>query len=88
MSQTIPETTLRQIHDAIFACQKIQAIKIHREATGSSLAEAKDAIDAIDAELRAKSPERFKPEVARAGCLGVLVASASIGGAVLVEVFR
>jgi len=88
MSNPIPDDALRQMHEAIFAGEKIRAIKIHREATGSDLGEAKDAIDAIDAELREKSPERFQPEVARAGCLGLLVASASIGGAALVEVFR
>jgi ribosomal protein L7/L12 len=88
MSHRIPEATLGQIHDALFASEKIRAIKIHREATGSSLGEAKDAIDAIDAELRASSPERFKPEAARAGCVGLLVASASIGGAALVGLLR
>lgn len=88
MPNPIPDDALRQMHEDIFAGEKIQAIKIHRETTGSDLGEAKAAVDAIDAELRAKSPERFKPEVARAGCLGLLVASAPIGGAVLVEVFR
>lgn len=36
-----------QIVDAIRAGNKIQAIKIHREITGSNLKESKDAVEAL-----------------------------------------
>jgi hypothetical protein len=61
------------INEALFAGRKIAAIKTCREATGSSLKDAKDAVEAIETVLRAKSPERFRPSGAKRGCLPLLL---------------
>jgi hypothetical protein len=69
----LSQDKLAPIKEAIFSGQKIAAIKLYREATDAGLAEAKDAVEKIEAELRAASPEKFKAAPAGKGCLGVLV---------------
>jgi ribosomal protein L7/L12 len=76
-----PEDETSQIKEAILSGQKIQAIKLYREQTRAGLAEAKDAVEKLEAELRASAPEQFtKPE--KKGCTAVLLACAVIGGIV------
>jgi hypothetical protein len=70
MTPQIPDDTLKEIHEALFANRKIQAIKHYREATGQGLYESKTAVEAIDAELRAANPDKFLAQ--RTGCMGVL----------------
>jgi len=65
----------------IFQGRKIEAIKIHRISTGTGLAEAKAAVEALEKELREKSPENFHAAADKRGCLGLLV---FVAGAVLV----
>ncbi len=48
-----------EIRDAIFAGQKIEAIKLYRDLTGKGLKESKDFIEALTEELRVSSPEKF-----------------------------
>jgi hypothetical protein len=52
---------IESIKQALFARQKIEAIKIFREHRNCGLAEAKNAIDKLEAELLASSPEKFAP---------------------------
>lgn len=74
MNDEIPEARVSQIKQALFDGRKIEAIKLHREATGSDLFDAKTAIESLEAELRASEPTRFLAPPARAGCLGVIAA--------------
>jgi ribosomal protein L7/L12 len=83
MNAPISESELAPIKEAIFAGQKITAIKLYREATGTGLAEAKDAVEKLGAELRAASPEKFKAAPAGKGCLGVVVMVCAIVMAVV-----
>jgi ribosomal protein L7/L12 len=62
---------IARIETAIFAGEKIKAIKIYREANGTGLRESKEFIDALEAELRQIEPERFTVPQAK-GC-GVAV---------------
>lgn len=63
----IPATQIEQIRNALFAGNKIEAIKLFRAgAPEASLAEAKTAVEALEAQLRASSPERFAAK--RSGC--------------------
>lgn len=55
----IPEELLAQITEDLFRGQKIKAIKLYRECTGAGLAEAKAAVDQLEAELRAAEPDKF-----------------------------
>ena len=74
MSRSIPENTLTLIKDALFRGQKIEAIKLYREATNVGLAEAKTEVEKMEADLRASSPEKFTAPATKTGCFGVLVA--------------
>jgi len=71
----MPEPTEQQwlaIQQELASGRMIQAIKLYREATGLGLKEAKDAMEAYHAKLRAEAPDRF-PEMAKTGCMGVII---------------
>lgn len=48
------------LHELLFNGEKIKAIKLHREATGLSLREAKEQIDAMETALRQSHSGKFK----------------------------
>lgn len=73
MQPPLTEAQQDQIKAELFAGTKIQAIKTYRAATGSDLKAAKDAVEAIEADLRATSPEKFTTPAAKAGCLPLLL---------------
>jgi ribosomal protein L7/L12 len=58
---------IEQIQAAVFAGEKIKAIKLHRAATGVGLKDAKDFIEALEAELRRTQPTHFTKPAAK-GC--------------------
>jgi hypothetical protein len=74
----LPDEALSSIREALYEGQKIQAVKLHREATGSSLREAKNAIEALELELRATTPERFLAKPSSPGCLGAIALTATM----------
>lgn len=63
----IPEEDARKMTDLIFAGQKIEAIKMYREATSLGLKESKEFIDALERQLREECPENFS-HAAKSGC--------------------
>ncbi len=71
MSRELNEESRESIRQAIFAGQKIEAIKRYREATGQGLKVSKDFVEALESELRTAAPERFTAKSA-SGCAGVL----------------
>lgn len=75
MNPPEPSDPLQAVKAALFAGRKIEAIKLFREQSGLGLAEAKEAIDKLENELRARSPDKFT--ASRSGCLGVVVACAA-----------
>ena len=80
-----PELTPEQrasITDAITAGRKIEAIKQLREVSGLGLKEAKDVVETIESELRAKNPERFTGAGAKRGC-GFAVLLVGLGATAL-----
>lgn len=72
MSQSEADQKLDAIKSALFAGEKIRAIKLYREALGGGLAEAKTAVERLEAELRTTSPERFTAPPAKGGCTTIL----------------
>src|SRR4051812_19374442 len=70
MNTNIPEEKLAGIREALFQGQMIEAIKLYRECTSTGLAEAKTAVEKLEAELRTNSPEKFATKSAGKGCLG------------------
>jgi ribosomal protein L7/L12 len=73
------------IEAAIFAGNKIEAIKLYREATGVGLAEAKQAVEAMEASLRQKHPEKFTAS-RKKGCVGVVAVFGLVLGVMLLLV--
>lgn len=74
MSMQIPPEAAQQIGACLFAGRKIEAIKLYRTQTGSDLSTAKSAIEALEAELRAREPGRFTaaPAATGKGCAVLL----------------
>ena len=75
------------IETAIFAGRKIEAIKLHRQATGSGLAEAKRAVEDLEVDLRRSSPENFIASANKKGCAGVLVCAGLMATSAIVFSF-
>ncbi len=73
MSDSNSEDHLLKVKDAIFAGQKIEAIKLYREHTGLGLKESKEAVEKLEAELRQSAADRFAASPAK-GCFPVMAA--------------
>lgn len=56
MSSDLPNEIIDAVRQALFRGNKIEAIKLYREATGLGLTESKEFIDALEAELPRRSP--------------------------------
>jgi hypothetical protein len=78
-----PEPT-SAIKEAILAGNKIQAIKLYREQHGSGLAEAKEAVEKLEAELRGSQPGNAATSTSGRGCLLTLALLLGIGAAACV----
>ncbi len=70
--QPTPEQQ-KTIEAEILTGNMIAAIKLHRQFTAAGLRESKEWVEAREAELRAKSPERFTAPAKSGGCLGLVV---------------
>ena len=84
--ETLSNDAADQIEAALFAGKKIQAIRLHRQATGQGLKESKDFIEALEVELRRTEPLRFTAPPAKGCGLTVLCLFAIV--AVLIAVTR
>jgi hypothetical protein len=73
MNTEIPDEKLAAIKEALFRGQKIQAIKLYRNSIESGLAEAKTAVEKLEADLRTTSPEKFSAKPLSVGSFGVLM---------------
>ncbi len=83
MDTPVPEDKLERIKQSLFQGRKIEAIKLYRKGTGRGLKEAKEAVEKLETELRAASPEKFTAPTGGKGCLGVMV---TLGAVVLLIV--
>ena len=81
MRSQIPDEQSVPIRNALFQGRKLEAIKLYREFTGSSLVEAKTAVEELEAELRKQSPEKFVPGSDARGCrqTAVLICLVAVG---------
>jgi ribosomal L7/L12-like protein len=59
-----------QIRSLLLQGNKIEAIKIYREATGLGLKESKDAVELIESELRGSGQ---LPAKTKSGCFALLI---------------
>ena len=58
--------------------KKIAAIKVHREATGDGLMEAKEKVEEIEKTLPSKQSSNNPDVQVKGGCFGVLLVALSI----------
>lgn len=72
---------LSQVADLLFAGETISAIKLYREQVkpGAGLAESKEAVEKLEAGLRAQHPEKFTAPAKKPGCTAVLAVLAVLG---------
>jgi hypothetical protein len=82
---TLTDQQRQAIETAIFAGNKIEAIKLHREATDVGLAEAKQAVEAMEASLRQQHPEKFTASRKR-GCMGMVAVLGLVVGMMLLAI--
>ena len=81
---SIPAVALASIQECLFQGEKIQAVKIYRECTNAGLAVSKAAVEQLEGELRAASPEKFTASApGKGGCLIVMVAAVVVAVAVI-----
>ncbi|OGV65814.1 MAG: hypothetical protein A2283_07750 [Lentisphaerae bacterium RIFOXYA12_FULL_48_11] len=71
MIDPIPTEMAQKIANCLYAGRKIEAIKLYRDHTGKGLKESKDFIEALEAKLLSKEPEKFTapPASNGKGCL-------------------
>lgn len=67
-SGNISEQQEQRIYAALYAGRRIEAIKLHREATGWGLMESKDFVEALEAQLCSETPEKFTAPPRKSGC--------------------
>jgi hypothetical protein len=77
MSEPTPEDQAAAIQAALFAGSKIEAIKLYRDQTKVGLAEAKAAVEKLEAELRQTTPGSFTAAPAK-GCGAVILVAATL----------
>ena len=80
----LDSNVLVQVQQALFQGQKIEAIKLYREATNQGLKESKEAVEKLEVELRQRLPERFSAKASGKGCAGVLLLMVAAMGVLLV----
>lgn len=88
MDPVIPNDKLSAIKEFLHGGNKIEAIKLYRLITGSSLADAKKATEILEAESRATSPEKFVQQSARSGCFGMISAGIAVIGSLVWNIAR
>lgn len=67
----LTEEQLAEVTDAIVAGNKIEAIKIYRDATGSDLMTAKGDVEDLIKHFEEKNPDWVQPK--SGGCLAMLI---------------
>jgi hypothetical protein len=78
-SGSLSDDLMDEILDAVHAGRKLEAVKLYKEATGSSLADSKQAIENLTRELESAQPGSVVQEK---GCLAtMLILIMLLGGA-------
>lgn len=72
MNQPLTDAQIDELSGHIFRGEKIAAIKVYREMTGTSLKEAKEAVEDLEKTLRAQSPESFSG-AGKTGCAALVL---------------
>ena len=82
MADELSDEQIEEISEALAGGNKIEAIKIYREATGKGLKDAKDFIDALIPKLIEQDPEKYdKIAKTGGGCASMVVFALLLTGA-------
>lgn len=88
MTDELTSEQLTHISNALYAGNKIEAIKFYRTATGRDLKDSKDAVEKLAAELEAKNPAMFAKQRRQRGSLAAVVFWGAIVAAIVYFVAR
>jgi len=72
MNSSLSDSQRNQITELLNRGEKIEAIKLYREATGVGLKESKDAVEAMEAGLEPRPAGSRDPFAKKAGCFGMI----------------
>lgn len=86
INELSPEKT-QGIHAAIYAGNKIEAIKLYRLATGMDLKDSKEAVEKLSMELEAANPAMFARQRRQGGSLAMLVFWGTIAAMIVYFIF-
>ena len=84
MERPISSKGLAEVQSAVFNGNKIEAIRVYREDTGSSLRDAKSAVEKLETDWRVSFPEKFKAPPRSKGCGGCLAVVVVLGALALI----
>lgn len=73
MAEELSPEQVAGIRDAIFAGNKIVAIKLYRAATGMDFQDSKEAIEKLTEKLEEQDPAMFARQQKQSGSLATLV---------------
>ena len=74
-----------EVRNALFAGHKIEAIKRYREATDCGLKDAKEAVEALEVELRKANPQPFEKAEVKGECFGMLLLFAVLAAVAVIS---
>jgi len=79
MTDKPTQEQIEKIGSALASGRKVEAIKVYREATGKSLKDAKEFIDALIPRLKEQNPEKYAKLSAKGtGCASVILMCAGL----------
>jgi ribosomal protein L7/L12 len=88
MTNELAPEQLTHVSNALYAGNKIEAIKLYRTATGKDLKDSKDAVEKLAAELEAGNPAMFAKQRRQSSSMATLVFWGALAAAVAYLVIR
>lgn len=88
MTNELAPEQLTAVSNALHAGNKIEAIKLYRNATGKDLKDSKDAVEKLAMELEAKDPAMFAKRRRQGGSLATPVFWGAIAALIAYAVLR
>jgi ribosomal protein L7/L12 len=88
MTNELAPEQLTHVSNALYAGNKIEAIKLYRTATGKDLKDSKDAVEKLVVELEAQNPAMFAKQRRQSGSMATLVFWGALAAVVAYLVIR
>ena len=88
MANELTPEQLTAVSNAVYAGNKIEAIKLYRTATGNDLKDSKDAVEKLTLELEAKNPAMFAKQRRQGGSLATPVFWGAIAALIVYLILR